>query len=216
MIINWHGFSCFEIQTKTPSGEVILVVDPYQGTTGLRFPRTLEGQMILMTHDEEDANNIGAVTGEPYVIEMSGEFEVKDVFVFGIRAPLKRTDKKGPIDHRIFRIEAEGMRIAHLGALDRELTDVELQLLSNIDILMIPVGGNRVMSSKTAMDVVAQIEPRVVIPMTYLINGVKEPLGTVNEFCKDLGSARCEEANRYKVSKKDLPEEDMLVVTLTR
>ena len=216
MHINWHGFSCFEIQSKTPNGEAILVIDPYQSTTGLRFPRTLEGQLVLMTHDEEDANNLASVSGHPYVIDMPGEFEVKDIFVFGIRAPLKRTDKNGPIEHRIFRIEAEGMRIAHLGSLDRELTDEELQLLSNVDILMIPVGGNRVMSSKVAMQVIAQIEPRVVIPMTYHVSGVKETLETVDGFCKDLGSTRCEEANKYKVTKKDLPEEDMLVVTLTR
>ena len=216
MHINWHGFSCFKIQSKTPNGEAILVIDPYQSTTGLRFPRTLEGQLVLMTHDEEDANNLASVSGHPYVIDMPGEFEVKDIFVFGIRAPLKRTDKNGPIEHRIFRIEAEGMRIAHLGSLDRELTDEELQLLSNVDILMIPVGGNRVMSSKVAMQVIAQIEPRVVIPMTYHVSGVKETLETVDGFCKDLGSTRCEEANKYKVTKKDLPEEDMLVVTLTR
>ncbi len=192
------------------------MIDPYQSTTGLRFPRTLEGQIVLMTHDEDDANNLAAVAGHPYVVDLPGEFEVKDVFIFGIRAPLKRGDKHGPIEHRIFRIEAEGMHIAHLGALDRELTDEELRLLSNIDILMIPVGGGRVMRSKVALEVIAQVEPRVVIPMSYHLQGVKEALGTVGEFCKDLGTTRCEEVNKFKITKKDLPEEDMLVVTLTR
>jgi hypothetical protein len=45
---------------------------------------------------------------------------------------------------------------------------------------------------------------------------VKETLGTVGEFCKDLGTTRCEEANKFKITKKELPEEDMLVITLTR
>lgn len=216
MNINWHGFSCFEIQMKTPNGEATVIIDPYQGTTGLRFPRTLEGEMVLMTHDDEDSNNIAAVAGQPYVVDLPGEFEVKDIFIFGIRAPLKRTDKKGPIEHRIFRIEAEGMRVAHLGALDRELSDEELRLLSHVDILMVPVGGNRVLSSKLALEVIGQIEPRVVIPMTYDVTGVKESLASVDEFCKQLGTTRQEEANKYKVAKKDLPEEDMLVVTLTR
>ena len=206
MNISWHGLSCFEIEAKTPSGGVTMVIDPYENTTGLRFPRTLEGQIVAVTHNEEDANNIAAVTGEPFVIKIPGEYEVKGVFVYGIAAG----------DQVIYRIEAEGMSIAHLGALKRELTDAELQELKDIDILMIPVGGGRVMSPSVASEVIGSIEPRVVIPMTHGIPNVKEKLATVDEFCKAFGVCRRETSNKYKVSRKDLPEDDMLIMTLER
>lgn len=207
MQISWNGFSSFEITTKTAGGDVRIVTDPYQNSTGLRFPRTLEAEVLLISHDDEDANNLEAVTGTPYVINLPGEFEVRSVFVFGISAPP---------NNLIFRIEAEGMRLAHLGALNRELTDEELQKLENVDILMIPVGGGRVMDPKTAAEVISQIEPRVVIPMTHAVPGAKETLGSVDAFCKAFGTCRREDMNKYKVTRKDLPEDDMVIVSLTR
>lgn len=216
MQISWNGFSSFEIQTKATHGDVRLVTDPYQNSTGLRFPRTLEAEILLISHEEEDANNREAVMGNPYLVNLPGEFEVRSVFVFGISAPLKREGKGRRIDNLIFRVEAEGMKLAHLGALDRELTDQELQKLQDIDILMIPVGGGRVMDPKVAADVISQIEPRVVIPMSHAVPGIKEDLGTIEQFCKAFGTCRREDMNKYKVTRKDLPEDDMVIISLTR
>jgi L-ascorbate metabolism protein UlaG (beta-lactamase superfamily) len=212
MTISWHGISCFEITSKTADGEVTLVIDPYDSATGLRFPRTLSANIVAVSHDAEDANHTTAVQGNPFVIDMPGEYEVRGMFVYALLAPLQ----SGMRDHRIFRIEQEGMRVAHLGALNRVLTDDELQQLNNIDILMIPVGGGRVLTAKQAIEVIGQLEPRVVIPMTHALHGVKESFGSVDAFCKELGVCRREEATKYKVSRKDLPEEDLLILTLQR
>jgi len=217
MQLSWLGLAAFEIQIKQTGGDVTLITDPYDNETGLRFPRTLEGQLVLVSHDEPEANNIGAVTGSPYLINLPGEFEVQNVFVFGIEAPLKREGKKGvPVQNVLYRIEAEGMHLAHLGGLDRVLTDEELKRLGNIDILMIPVGGSGVLTPSLAAEVISQIEPRVIIPMMYQTPNVKTEYATVESFCKEMGACRKEEMNKYKVSRKDLPEEDMLIVILTR
>lgn len=215
MNITWHGLSCFEIQSKTPEGEVTIVIDPFDNSTGLRLPKTIEAQLLLVSHNEEDANNVQAVQGQPKVLDVQGEFEVRGVFVYAFSMFLKREEKKGtPIENLIFRIEIEGMHLAHLGAIDRELNDEELQQLENIDILMVPVGGGSVLGSKQASEVIAQIEPRVVIPMTHHFSSEKTKLESVETFCKELGSCRREDLNKYKVSRKDLPEDDMLIVTL--
>lgn len=213
MNILWHGLSCFEINTKTAAGEVTLVVDPYDNTTGLRFPRTLTADLVAVSHDEADANNVEAVQSKPMVITMPGEYEVKSVFIYAIHVPLA---EKGLADHRIFRFEIEGVHLAHLGALNRALTNTELEELGSIDILMIPAGGGRVLTPKLAAEVIEQLEPRVVIPMTHALDGLKESLGTAEAFCKSLGVCRMESTNKLKISKRDLPEEDMLIVTLER
>ncbi len=211
MQLSWLGLSSFEITTKNTGGEVVVVTDPYDNQTGLRFPRTLEGHLVLVSHDEPDAHNVAAVTGTPQVVNIPGEFEVRGVFVFGMNTPLKRG-----ISNVLYRIETEGMHLAHLGALDRELTDEELKHLGNIDILMVPVGGAGVLTPSQASDVIAQIEPRVVIPMTHELANLKTKYETVDAFCKQMGACRREEMNKYKVTRKDLPEEDMLIVNLTR
>lgn len=211
MQLSWLGLSSFEMTTKNAAGEVVVVIDPYDNQTGLRFPRTIEGHLVLVSHNEPDANNVSAVTGTPHVINMPGEFEVRGVFVFGMNTPLKRG-----VPNVLFRIEIEGMHLAHLGALDRKLTDEELKRLENIDILMIPVGGAGVLTPDQAAEVISQIEPRVVIPMTHQLPNLKTKYETVEAFCKKMGTCRKEEMNKYKVSRKDLPEEDMLIVNLTR
>jgi L-ascorbate metabolism protein UlaG (beta-lactamase superfamily) len=206
MNISWHGLSCFEITTNTAGGEVTVVIDPYGNETGLRFPRTLEADIVCVSHDDADANNLSAVGGEPFVVNMPGEFEIKDVFVYVSQAGKTL----------LFRIESENMHLAHLGALDRALTDAELEALGTIDILMLPVGGGRVLTPKLASEVIAQIEPRVVIPMTHGIANVKEKLATIDDFCKAVGTCRRESSNKYKVTRKDLPEEDMMIMELQR
>src|SRR3989338_1438362 len=216
MQIIWNGLSCFEIITNTSEGEVTLVVDPYDNATGLRFPRTLEANVVLVSHDEEDANNLAAIAGTPQVIDMPGEFEVRQVFMYGVDAPLKREVKGVHVANNLFRIECEGMHIAHLGSLDRALSDKELQELENIDILMVPVGGGRVLTPKLAAEVIAQVEPRVVIPMTYELPNLKESLQPLSAFMKEMAGAKKEEMNKYKVARKDLPEEDLLIVTLSK
>lgn len=211
MQISWLGLSSFEITTKNPNGEVVLIIDPYANTTGLRFPKTEEAHVAIVTHDEADANNVVVLPGHPHLITIPGEFEVRGVFVFGIGAPLKRGK-----DHVLVRMEIEGIHVVHLGALDRELTDEELTQLSHVDLLMIPVGGNGVLTPGQAAEVITQIEPRVVIPMTYQLPNLKTHYETVEAFCEEMGSYRREEMNKYKVTRKDLPEEDMLIVTLAR
>jgi L-ascorbate metabolism protein UlaG (beta-lactamase superfamily) len=211
MQLSWLGLSSFEITTKNADGEVVVVTDPYDNQTGLRFPRTLEGHLVLVSHNEPDANNVSAIAGNPQVVNIPGEFEVRGVFVFGMNTPLKRE-----VPNVVYRLEIEGMHFVHLGALDRELTDEELKRLGNIDILMIPVGGAGVLTPSLASDVIAQIEPRVVIPMTHQLPNLKTKYETVDAFCKQMGACRREEMNKYKVSRKDLPEEDMLIINLTR
>ncbi len=215
MNITWHGLSCFEIEAKTPHGDVTVVTDPYESSVGWR-QRALSGQLLLVSHDGPDASAISSVEGSPFIVRIPGEFEAKDVFVFGAAAPAKKEGKGTAEDNIMFRIEAEDIHLAHLGALNRPLTDAELEQLQDIDILMVPVGGGRVLSPKAAAAVVNQIEPRVVIPMTFLADGLKESLEPVQAFFKELGVAKPEEASKFKIVKKDLPQEDMKVVLLSR
>jgi hypothetical protein len=215
MQISWNGLSCFELKAKTASGEAVLVLDPYENNTGLRFPRTVEADMVAVSHNQPHANNTSGVGGNPFIISTPGEYEVKGVFVYGISAD-RKTGEKNDKKNMIFRIEAEQMSLAHLGALDRELTNPELEKLENIDILMIPVGGGRVMDPKIASLVISQVEPRVVIPMNHAVPNVKEKAASIEDFCKELGTCRREDASKLKIAKKDLPEEDMLMVALAR
>ena len=94
-----------------------------------------------------------------------GEYEVSDVFITGIQT--YADDKHGKVrgKNTAYLFELEGMVICHLGALGHTLTAEQREQMSNVDILLIPVGGHTTIDATQASDVISTLEPHIVIPM---------------------------------------------------
>jgi L-ascorbate metabolism protein UlaG (beta-lactamase superfamily) len=107
----------------------------------------------------------------------------------------------------------DGLTIAHLGDIGHTLSDEQLESLEGVDILILPVGGDYTLDAKKAVEVVSQIEPRIVIPMHYKIKGLNLPLDEVDKFNKELGISPVIE-EKLKISRKDLPQEGMELFVL--
>lgn len=193
--------------------EVTLLTDPFESETSVRFPRTITPDVLVLSHQNRSKFNLEGALGEPFIVSDPGEYEVKGAFVTGIQDPA--IDVGVEKRHVLYRFNLEGMTIAFLGQLKRKLTDREIEELGNIDILLLPVGGGDVMDSKLASEIIAEVEPRMVIPLHYDIPGLKTPLAGVDEFCKALVCKR-QDANKLKISKKDLPTEDLVITVLER
>ena len=213
MQIYWHGMHCIRIEASHGDQEATLVTDPYGTETGLRFPRTLAPDIVVLSHEDAKRFPMDGFTNKPFVISAPGEYEASGMFVFGI--PLKGEGLTSPFS-MIYRFEIEGMNVAFLGGLNRLLTQEEIGKLENIDILFLPVGGGNGLNPKQAVETITSIEPRVVIPMGHHVEGLKESLGTADDFCKELGVCRRQDSTKLKLLKKDLPADDLLVVVLER
>ena len=103
----------------------------------------------------------------------------------------------------IVEVFAEGLVVGHIKKA-KVLSDSDLEKLSGIDILLIGVGGGEYTETKTALQVISQIEPAVVIPM-YSNN--------IDEFAKEEGIS-VEGQEELKISKADLSDEERRVVLL--
>ena len=213
MQIFWHGYSSVRIEAKTGEKECTILTDPYPNESSLRFPKTVDPDVLLLSHQDTSRFNLEGVQGSPFTITAPGEYEVKGAFVHGIQDP--SVDVGTLLRPIMYRIVAEGMTLAFLGQLKRAPTDMEIEALGDVDILFIPVGGGDVMDSKIAGETISRIEPRIVVPMHYDIPGIKAKLQGVDKFCKELVCKR-QDANKLKISKKDLPVEDLLVAVLER
>jgi len=143
MTINWYGQSLFEIITvPEKNGPVKIIIDPFGESTGLKIPK-LEADILIISHQHEDHNNKKAVSGNFCLIECPGEYEIKNVFIQGIQSFHDDAEGKERGENTIFTVESEGLRLCHLGDLgQKELTDEQLEKIGEIDVLMIPVGGN--------------------------------------------------------------------------
>src|SRR3990167_7128783 len=210
MIITWLGQACFKIQAK----DVTIVIDPYENI-GLKLPR-VTADLLLITHGHDDHANRKGVTGTPFVIDGPGEYEIKKVFVYGVSGYHDEDQGKSRGLVTMYRIECEGLTVAHLGDIGTsDLTQEQLEKLEDVDILMIPVGGVYTVDAKGAAKIVNHLEPRIVIPMHYQIQGLtlQKKLDTIDGFRKEMGG-KGEILDKFRVMKRDVPQEDMQVVYL--
>ena len=215
MNINWYGQSCFQISsTRGKDNHVSIVIDPFDESTGLIVPK-LQADIVLVTHEHSDHNNIKAVSGEPFIIEGPGEYDIKGSFIQGISGYHDNAQgaQRGSIT--IYTIETEGMRICHLSDLgQKELSPSQLDKIGDIDILMIPIGGIYTIDAADAVKIMAQIEPRVIIPMHYKIPKLKIKLDDIDKFLKNLGIKKPESLPKLSIKKKDISTEEAKIIIL--
>lgn len=214
MEIQWFGQACFRvITTKNKQDFVRIVIDPFSEEIGIKLP-FLEAEILLVSHNHYDHNNIAQVRGDPFLIQEPGEYEVKDVFIQAIPSFHDNSQGEERGDNLIFTIESENLGICHLGDLgQKRLTDEQLEKIGDVDILMIPIGGIYTINGKEAQDIIAQIEPRLIIPMHYSLPSLKVKLEGVEKFLKVMGQ-KAETQRKLKIQKKDLIKEEMEIILL--
>lgn len=188
------------------------MTDPFDKKIGIK-PPNFEADIITTSHDHYDHNNIKALRGQPFVIKNAGEYDIKGVAVQGIESyhDEKEGGERGL--NVIYRIEISNISVAHLGDLGHALDNKQVEALAGTDILLIPVGGKYTIDAKKAVEVVNQVEPRIVIPMHYKTPGLKLDIDGVDKFIKEIGLKPTEE-EKLKITKKELPQEDMELVVL--
>jgi len=216
MKIIWHGQSLFEIVTQSKqNGEMKIVIDPFDNSLGLKIPK-LEADVLLVTHDHYDHANIKAVSGNPFVINSPGEYEVKGVYIKGISAFHDDVSGKKRGRVTIFTIETEEIKVCHLSDFgQKELTEQQLEEIGEVNILMIPVGGIYTVEAKEASGIINQIEPQIVIPMHYKIPKLKIKLEELDKFLKVMGMKNPENLNKLSIKRKDLIDEKTKVIVLS-
>ena len=96
------------------------------------------------------------------------DLQVKDVRVRNVPTNIRNwgggTERNG---NSIFIFEIANMCIAHLGHLHHRLTKDHLDELGRIDVLMVPIDGSYTMGQPLMVDVIKQIQPKLVLPMHY-------------------------------------------------
>jgi hypothetical protein len=103
----------------------------------------------------------------------------------------------------IIQVYLEGMNVGHIKK-GKLLSDEEMEQLNGINILLIGVGGESFTETKTALSLISQIDPGIVIPMYT---------GKIEEFAKEEGASG-EPQDEFKIIKNELPQEARQVVIL--
>ncbi len=111
----------------------------------------------------------------------------------------------------IFVVELEGVRYAHIGDNRHDVPDADRRDLGRVDVLMVTVDdSNHLLSSEQVDNLVAKLDPRVVVPMHYYIEGLTTVESTLKApdgwLASQTGVRRLQSPN-LGLRADDLPEE---------
>ncbi len=171
MKITWYGHSCFLVETGSGSA----VLDPYApgSVPGLKLP-ALEADLVLCSHEHSDHNYRQgvALSGKAAALRVEKIKSFHDKMHGVLRGP-----------NTIHVLEAEGLRLAHLGDLGHMLSEEQLAALGRVDILLIPVGGHFTIGPDTAAELAEKLQPAITVPMHYRGEGFGYAvIGPVEDF----------------------------------
>jgi L-ascorbate metabolism protein UlaG (beta-lactamase superfamily) len=203
--IKWLGQSCFRIRGR----EAVILMDPAPQESGNGLTRQ-RADIVTLSHADDSlldqiAPGVRAVTGP-------GEYEIREVFITGIRTRPKTDVAKQRGYNTVYLVELEDLVFCHLGALDHVLTEEQAESMSQIDILFIPIGGAPTLDAAEAVEVIGRLEPSVVIPMQYEPGQGDHPQDALERFLKEMGVDAVEPVDRFSVKKSDLIESVQIVI----
>jgi L-ascorbate metabolism protein UlaG (beta-lactamase superfamily) len=208
MEITWYGQTCFRLSER---GLANVVTDPCPPDVGFTFPKP-SAQIVSVSYDDAACRYISGVRGPFKLLDGPGEYEIGGVFVTSIAtfADGKRGATRGL--NNVFTFDFGGTTVCHLGLLGHVPTQSQVESLGTVNVLLVPVGGGGSLTPARASEVISLFEPSIVIPMYYKITGLKQKLGTLNGFLKEMGLEKLEAQDTLKVNKSDLSEETQVVV----
>ena len=204
MEITWYGLSCFRL---TDRGQTTIVTDPYNGKLGLPALK-LKGDVVTISHDAPGHNDDSAVANRLHSLSGPGEYEIGGVFITGIST--HRDDNS--LSNILYLFDYGGVKIAHLGDMDKVPTQSQVESLEEVNVLLVPVGGGNSLNAAQAAELVSMLEPNIVVPMHYKIPNLKLELEDVERFLKEMGITAPEPESSLKVTSSSVPEETQVVI----
>ena len=196
------------------------MIDPFSKDIGLKPPR-IKDDLILVTHKHYDHNNVEGSPPQAMIIDGPGEYQKRGIYVRGILSYHDKVEGQERGLNTIYVMKAEDMTICHMGDFGQASFEKnQIDDIGDIDILMIPVGGKYTIDYKEAVELIGQIEPKIIMPMHYKITGLNLDVDGSDKFVKELGLTpeKTDPENlrlgvgKYRIAKKNLPVEEMKLV----
>ena len=209
--LRWHGHSCFEI-----TNDKTIVIDPHDGKSiGIPTP-SVQGDIILVTHDHYDHNSVKTVEKTDSKIITDGRRRnIDNVEIFGIDAfhDEENGSKRGKTI--IFKFIVDKITFCHLGDLGHKLDDETVSKIADVDVLFIPIGGVFTIDDKKAWNIIKKIKPKIIVPMHFKIGGLSLPISGIDAFLEQNPYNVLHVGNEIYLEKEDLPEKpEVWVFTL--
>ncbi|OAI43463.1 hypothetical protein AYO41_00200 [Verrucomicrobia bacterium SCGC AG-212-E04] len=164
--VEWLGHNCFLV-TSALGTKVLL--DPYD-TKYLDYPvpKNLRPDVILISSEQPQVSNDELAANSPQVFRdraAIGPFTARGLAFRGV--PTSNQDASDADVNVAFVWKMDGIVFCHLGLPTGPLIPEAAAQIGRVDVLFLPVGNPYLLTDATRTQMVAQLAPRVVVPMGY-------------------------------------------------
>jgi len=112
----------------------------------------------------------------------------------------------------VYVIEMDDITLCHLGDLGHPLAPHTIEEIGDVDILFLPVGEVSTIPLDTAVEIVRQLEPPVVIPMHYKTEAFTGNLSLVDKFLDKMRVRGLEAKPKLSITSSSLPGSTQTIV----
>jgi len=148
-----------------------------------------------------------------FIINNAGEYELGGNFIYGM---VVGTEKE--LIKSIYKIKIENIKIGYLGTMnDKEMTPEVGNFLTDTEIMILPIGGGDLLNVEKVIEIIKQIEPKIVIPMYYKIPNLKIKRNDLESFLKKAEIKSIEQnLDKFSIKKRDLENwgEEIKIISL--
>lgn len=168
--IQYFGHNFFLITTSKGTR---IVTDPL-GPGWYPNPNVV-GDVVTVGKEQFNHNAVQIVLGNPVILRGLKNYgagwntistSVKDAFIYNVPIHQNAEFIQG-IHGSAFVFDLGTLCIAHLGDLSQKLNDQQIKAFGKVDVALTPIGGRRTMDPELAREVLAQLKPKIAIPMHH-------------------------------------------------
>lgn len=210
MKLKWLGHSCFLITSETG---LKIITDPYTPGGDLKYsPVTEAADIVIVSHDHFDHNNVSMISGKPEVVTGVGVKDVRGIQFKDVATYHDESQGEQRGTNTVFCFSVDGIKLCHLGDLGHTLSREQAAEVGGVDVLLVPVGGFYTIDASVASQVCDSLKPRVIIPMHFKTPKCDFPIVTEEDFLKGKGNVRKLDSSEVEFRQDMLPDATEIVV----
>lgn len=136
------------------------------------------GDVVTVGKEMFNHNAVQIVRGNPLILRGLKNYgadwnkvtmSFKDTFIYNVPIHQNAEFIEG-IHGSAFVFDLGPLCIAHLGDLSQKLNEQQIKSFGKVDVALTPIGGGRTMGPDLAREVLAQLKPKIAIPMHHRDN----------------------------------------------
>jgi L-ascorbate metabolism protein UlaG (beta-lactamase superfamily) len=215
--ITWYGHACFRLE----GSGLTIVTDPYTPERAGIAAVTDPADVVLMSSVLDDAHsNWQMIPGSPRVVNALDAVESPvsldgSAEVWAVAAMEGRDRPDDPKANALYALALDGVTLCHMGDVGTALAEEQLApLRGRVDVLLALAGGGETIPLPDLDRAIAEIGPRIVVPMHYATPRIRYELGSLEDFlARHAGEPLERRAESWlELTRETLPKQPTIVV----